>query len=123
MKVGIAISGGGYRATTYSLGVFSYLNHLQLEGKPLLQHVEALSTVSGGSITGITYALAAKNNVPFDDYFNKMYTFITKKDLVSSSISNFVDSSTKKSLIEGFSTAYDEELFSLFAKCTCETDK
>jgi len=123
MKVGIAISGGGYRATTYSLGVFSYLNHLQLEGKPLLQHVEALSTVSGGSITGITYALAAKNNVPFDDYFNKMYTFITKKDLVSSSISNFVDSSTKKSLIEGFSTAYDEELFSLFAKCTCETDE
>lgn len=121
MKIGIAISGGGFRATTYSLGVFSYLNHLEFEGKPLLQHVEALSTVSGGSITGITYALSAKNNICFTNYFTNMYEFITKHDLVSSSISNFVNTSTKKSLIEGFAKSYQEELFPLFVSCNCES--
>lgn len=76
MRIGIALSGGGYRATTYSLGVFSYLNHLQLDGKSLLQHVEALSTVSGGSITGITYAQSVKEGELFKEYFKRMHTLI-----------------------------------------------
>lgn len=56
MKIGVAISGGGYRATSFGLGTLSYLNHLKFDNQPLLKKVVALSTVSGGSITGITYA-------------------------------------------------------------------
>lgn len=111
MKIGIAISGGGYRATTYSLGVFSYLNHLQLDGKPLLQHVEALSTVSGGSITGITYAQSVKEGEPFKEYFKRMHTFISTYDLVSDSVNYFVsDSTNTNSLIEGFAKTYAHQL-------------
>lgn len=111
MRIGIAISGGGYRATTYSLGVFSYLNYLELDGKPLLQHVEALSTVSGGSITGITYAQSVKEGELFKEYFKRMHTFIASYDLVSDSVNYFVnDSSKTNSLIEGFAKTYAHQL-------------
>jgi predicted acylesterase/phospholipase RssA len=46
-KVGLALSGGGFRASFYHIGVFAKLAELDL-----LRHVEYLSCVSGGSIVG-----------------------------------------------------------------------
>lgn len=51
-RLGIALSGGGFRATAYHLGVLKRLEELGL-----LPHVTMLSTVSGGSIAGAIYAL------------------------------------------------------------------
>ncbi len=45
--VGLAISGGGIRSATFSLGVIQ-----ALEEKDVLRHVDYLSTVSGGGYTG-----------------------------------------------------------------------
>ena len=45
MKIALALSGGGHRAGAYHLGVLKYLASIQK-----LEAVEALSTVSGGSI-------------------------------------------------------------------------
>lgn len=50
LKVGIALSGGGYRAALFHAGV---LDGLERKGV----YVENLSTVSGGSIIGAYYAL------------------------------------------------------------------
>jgi predicted acylesterase/phospholipase RssA len=50
--VGVALSGGGFRAAAYHLGVLKRLEELAI-----LPIVEAMSTVSGGSITGGLYAL------------------------------------------------------------------
>ncbi|WP_191321972.1 hypothetical protein [Algoriphagus aquimarinus] len=36
-SIGVCFSGGGYRATAFSLGVLDYLNRIELEGKPLLE--------------------------------------------------------------------------------------
>lgn len=51
-RIGLALSGGGFRAAAFHLGVLKRLEELGL-----LHRVEALSTVSGGSIVGALYAL------------------------------------------------------------------
>lgn len=52
-KIGLSLSGGGYRAAAFHLGVLSYL----AENK-LLENVTHISTVSGGSlVTGLIYKL------------------------------------------------------------------
>lgn len=51
-KVGLALSGGGFRAALFHLGVLAKLAELDV-----LRHVEVLSCVSGGSIVGAHYYL------------------------------------------------------------------
>lgn len=51
-KVGLALSGGGFRASFFHLGVLA-----KLAEAGLLRRVEALSCVSGGSIIGALYYL------------------------------------------------------------------
>lgn len=51
-KLGLALSGGGFRASLFHIGVLARLADLGL-----LRHVEAISTVSGGSIVGALYYL------------------------------------------------------------------
>ena len=48
--IGLALSGGGYRASLFHLGVMA-----RLADEGLLKEVHALSTVSGGSIVGAFY--------------------------------------------------------------------
>lgn len=54
-KVGLALSGGGFRASLYHIGVLAKLAELDM-----LRHVEALSCVSGGSIIGAHYYLEVR---------------------------------------------------------------
>lgn len=51
-KVGLALSGGGFRASFFHIGVLA-----SLAEKDMLRHVEVLSCVSGGSIVGAYYYL------------------------------------------------------------------
>jgi predicted acylesterase/phospholipase RssA len=51
-KVGLALSGGGFRASLFHLGVLAKLAEMDV-----LRGIEALSTVSGGSIVGAHYYL------------------------------------------------------------------
>lgn len=51
-KLGLALSGGGFRASLFHIGVLARLAELDM-----LRHVEVLSCVSGGSIIGAHYYL------------------------------------------------------------------
>jgi predicted acylesterase/phospholipase RssA/MinD-like ATPase involved in chromosome partitioning or flagellar assembly len=51
-KVGLALSGGGFRASLFHIGILA-----RLAEADLLRHVEVLSCVSGGSIIGAHYYL------------------------------------------------------------------
>ena len=51
-KVGLGLSGGGFRASFYHIGVLARLAEVGL-----LPHIEVLSCVSGGSIVGAHYYL------------------------------------------------------------------
>jgi len=53
--LGLALSGGGFRASFYHIGVLARMADLDL-----LRHVEVISTVSGGSIIGALYYLKLK---------------------------------------------------------------
>lgn len=57
-KVGLALSGGGFRAALYHVGVLARLAELDV-----LRHVEALSCVSGGSILGALYYLELRREL------------------------------------------------------------
>jgi predicted acylesterase/phospholipase RssA len=54
-KLGLALSGGGFRASFFHIGVLARLAELDL-----LRSVEVISTVSGGSIIGALYYLRVK---------------------------------------------------------------
>jgi len=57
-KVGLALSGGGFRASYYHLGVLACLAE-----RDVLRHVEVLSCVSGGSIVGACYWLKLRQRM------------------------------------------------------------
>jgi predicted acylesterase/phospholipase RssA len=54
-KIGLGLSGGGFRASLYHIGVLARLAELDV-----LRRVEVLSCVSGGSIVGAHYYLAVR---------------------------------------------------------------
>lgn len=54
-KVGLALSGGGFRAALFHIGVLAKLAELDM-----LRHVEVLSCVSGGAIIGAHYYLEVR---------------------------------------------------------------
>jgi len=57
-KVGLALSGGGFRASFYHLGVLARLAELDV-----LRNVDVLSCVSGGSIVGACYWLMLRGQL------------------------------------------------------------
>lgn len=63
-SIGLALSGGGFRAAAFHLGVLKRLEELGV-----LSRISRISTVSGGSITGALYALKCQqhgNGAPGD---------------------------------------------------------
>ena len=54
-KVGLGLSGGGFRASLFHIGVLARLAEMDM-----LRHVEVLSCVSGGSILGAHYYLEVR---------------------------------------------------------------
>ena len=54
-KVGLALSGGGFRASLFHIGTLLHLAELDI-----LRHIQVISTVSGGSIIGMYYYLSLK---------------------------------------------------------------
>lgn len=67
-KIGIAFSGGGYRAAAYHIGVLRTLHRLGI-----LDKVDVISSVSGGSIIAAYYALHLS-----DGYYEFENSFIEK---------------------------------------------
>jgi NTE family protein len=71
-RLGLALSGGGFRASFFHLGVFARLADLGV-----LRHVDVLSTVSGGTIVGAYYYLRLKTLLqetaaPTDEDYKKL---------------------------------------------------
>ncbi|QRM90282.1 hypothetical protein FG167_13890 [Lacinutrix sp. WUR7] len=117
-NIGLCFSGGGYRATFFALGILSYLDHVSYKSKSLLQSVKALSTVSGGTLTGVAFAKAVQDpDYNFKDFFKNFYaTFTPENDvLLKTAISKLENDSVWKanpyknrSLINAFALTYQE---------------
>lgn len=70
-RIALALSGGGFRASFFHIGVLSELARLGL-----LKHVTAISTVSGGSIIGAYYYLELQR------YKNKLNKDLVDQDYI-----------------------------------------
>jgi len=71
-KVGLALSGGGFRASLFHIGVLARMAELDM-----LRYVEVLSCVSGGSIVGAHYYLEVRRLLQ-----EKRDSAITRQDYI-----------------------------------------
>ena len=71
-KTGLALSGGGFRAALFHIGVLARLAELDI-----LRHIEVISCVSGGSILGAHYYLEVQHLLQ-----SKLDDEITRDDYV-----------------------------------------
>jgi predicted acylesterase/phospholipase RssA len=126
-KVGLALSGGGFRASLFHIGFLARLAELDM-----LRHVEVLSCVSGGSILGAFYYLElrkmlqekADEDLDRDDYVDLVRRIQMKflagvqKNIRLRMLMEFgsnwrVLTSRRSSMTDRLAHLYDRELFAL----------
>jgi len=85
-KVGLGLSGGGFRASLYHIGTLAKLAELDV-----LRHVEVLSCVSGGSIVGAHYYLLLRKKLmaKYDESY--LYMHPTEKAELTLSQKDYLD--------------------------------
>jgi hypothetical protein len=113
-NIGIAFSGGGFRAASFALGTLSYLNHLGLD-----RHISFSSSASGGSITNLLYTAYRHEGKSFDDFYRKLQAGLTGSIVLEKALDNLNNaalwpegnSGKQRNLINAFAMAYDELLF------------
>ena len=114
LKIGLAFSGGGYRAATFDLGTLSFLNTVKLDdGRSLLECVIALSSVSGGTITALKYMLACAQGKTVGGMVKELYDFLCNEDLVTRALQRLSDLRADRNLssIKIMAGIYDSCLF------------
>lgn len=100
-RIGLALSGGGFRATAFHLGVFRKLNDIGI-----LWNLDVLSCVSGGSIAGAYLAANWGDNTALD----RLETYLrTTSIAVSSFVAGILD--PFESRLEKLAKTYDRDLF------------
>ena len=110
-NIALCLSGGGYRAATYALGTIDMLQLVEL-----LDDVKLMSTVSGGTFTGVTYALAVADSKTYSDYYNQLYTFLRDTNCVELALDDLYKTPSPSgrkdlSLIRSAAKVYDTRLF------------
>jgi len=73
-RLGVALSGGGYRAAGFHIGTMKKLHE-----HGLLDKVDVLSTISGGSIVGAAYCL---HQGSFEEFEKEMVETLSTKSVV-----------------------------------------
>lgn len=90
VKLGLCLSGGGYRAAGFHLGVLGYLNEIGW-----LSTVTALSTVSGGTIVGAAWALSRTRSESFEAFSARFRTTLLETNLIEETLHDYAK--TKRS--------------------------
>lgn len=113
MEIALSLSGGGYRAAVYHIGVLSYLDSVSdLQGGTLLDSVNILSSVSGGSLTALWYVynriLKKDTTSSLKDLFSKIVSSDIEKELYVDFQNGAKEGNT---LIMQLSKVYDKIFF------------
>jgi Zn-finger nucleic acid-binding protein/predicted acylesterase/phospholipase RssA len=106
--IAISLSGGGLRAMGYHLGTLSYLDHIGL-----LEHVTILSSVSGGSFTGIKYALSQKQGKSFQQFYDEVLSVGREVNLFADTLNRLGEdgwhaASGRRNLVTALGDVYDK---------------
>lgn len=114
LKIGMAFSGGGYRAATFDLGALSFLDYIKLDDRhSLLDCVVVLTSVSGGTITALKYMLAKAKEQAVGDMVKELFDFLCNEDLVERAMQQLSDQRANRevSSIKIMAEIYDSCLF------------
>ena len=84
--IALCLSGGGYRAAAFHLGTLDMLDDLGL-----LSDVRLLSTVSGGTIIGIAYAVWKTEGQSFAQFYTDFYAFLNHTNVVQQALAGLYD--------------------------------
>ncbi len=111
LTLGLALSGGGYRAAGFHLGVLSYLDRVNL-----LSQLKMISTVSGGTFTGAKYILSLVEQQEFSQFYKEYYKLLDKTDLIKLGLAKLSDqtlpdTSKRQDLITSVAEVYAETFF------------
>ena len=117
----ISLSGGGFRASAFHLGLLSYLSTKTYAEKTLLERTRIISTVSAGTFVGVKYITTIKTGGSMLDCYRDVYILMSSCDLVAESLQNlsndelWKDNPRHRSLINAFADVYyerfEKELF------------
>ena len=80
-RIGLSLSGGGYRATAFHVGTLKKLRDLEK-----IDRVDVLSTISGGSIAGAAY-ITQKDD--FDNFYKETIEKLVSKNLIREAFLTF----------------------------------
>lgn len=112
-EIALCLSGGGYRAAMYHLGVLTYLHHVCLpEGGRLIEHVHTITSISGGAIPAIAYALAKAEGCELEECFKDLYKKLVENNLGEQMLIHFNCSKDEdKSFIKSLAHVYSKVFF------------
>jgi len=80
-RIGLSLSGGGYRATAFHLGTLNKLQEMNI-----LQRTEVISAISGGSITGAYYCL---NKDDYAKFSSSLYEALQTRNVIKHILLSF----------------------------------
>jgi predicted acylesterase/phospholipase RssA len=106
--IALCLSGGGYRAATYALGTLAMLDELNL-----LDDVKLLSTVSGGTFTGLTYATWQSEGKTFAEFHQDFSDYLKRTNAIDKALDDLYTTpspsgSTDLSLIRAAAKSYQD---------------
>lgn len=112
-EISLCLSGGGYRAAMYHLGVLTYLNEVQCgDGTTLLDHVHTLTCISGGALPGLTYMMGEVRGDNRVAVFKKLFHDLVDHQLGEDLLRRFdIESQKGTGLIEVLADVYDDVFF------------
>ncbi len=107
--IGLCLPGGGFRAAGFCLGILKFLQEVDLD-----QNIRGMSTVSGGTITGIKYAQMMKDGKSFDEFYEALYAWLKANQLTSQAVETLKDKDLwqktyahkRRNLINAFAIEY-----------------
>ena len=84
--IALCLSGGGYRAAAFHLGVLDLLDRTGL-----LARVRTLSTISGGTLTGAAWALSCTRREPFAAFFQRQWATLRDCHVVREAVGRLAE--------------------------------
>ncbi len=107
--IALALSGGGYRAAAFHLGTLRTLREAGL-----LESVDVLSTVSGGTIVGASYALSQVQHQSFERFYGDFLSRLRSQRPVHRAthlLTRQHNSLPRRTLIAAQARALDEQFY------------
>lgn len=113
-KLALSLSGGGVRAVGFHLGTMSMLQRLGL-----MEKVQILSSVSGGSMPGIGYSLTQAVGRSFQDFFDDFFAFLPQLNVIEEMMARIIAReppapSGRRDMITSMANIYEDFYFNRF---------